>query len=294
MFDSNVNNTYGGMQFNPQAGAQQYQVKRGSTLSQEEYARLVKNSNPFSLALTETEVLKGICNHQKPDGSGDALVQDPDGTIRCEICQYRFNPVSDLTKDDVTEACNLVNDILQTIKLLYIDMPINASREFYQIIPLIDKVPQLFDIAVKNFSKHENFNVWGYRGQNMGTMNLFNMLAGALNGTGPMPMGQPMYNPGMTGTMGQPMYNAPAGTPVGAVPPMSNGFGYPNGAPMPMGQPMYNPQTQGYQYVAGQQPVQPYQVATPPVQPAAGGQAPTDTAAQTDGQQVTAQATFKA
>lgn len=292
MFDSNANNVYGGFMYNPQNG--QMQTKQGSTLTQEEYNRLVKQDNPFSLALTETELLRGICNHRKPDGSGDTLVQDTDGTVRCEVCGHRFMPVdSNMTPESVQEAVALTTDILQTIKLLYVDMPVPAQREFFQIIPLLEKVPQLFDLAVRNFNKHENYNAWGYRGQNMGTMNLFNMLSGALNS------GAPMYGYGYNNGMPN-----MAGQPVGSVPPMSNGFGYPNGMPqqqMMGGMPNmgYNPQTQGFQYNPQggmtQQPGQqvPYQMPQqPPVQP--GTTAPADTKASTDGQTVNAQSTFKA
>ena len=304
MFDSNQNNNYGGWAYNP--NPQQYQTKQVSSLSAEEYDRLQKQDNPFSLALTETEMLRGICNHRTKDGMGDTLVQNPDGSVECQVCGYRFRPVDTMQQEDVKEACDLITDILQTVKLLYIDMPVQTQREFFQIIPLIGKIPQLFDLAVRNFSKHENYNTWAYKGQNMGTMNLFNMLTGALNGGyapnyGAQGFGQPqqnMYNPayGYAPQYQQPQQTVNPNQPVGSVPPMSNGFGYPNGAPNygpvpPIGG--YQPQMQGYQYQPNQ-PVQPqpYNVQTPPVQQP-GATAPAETTAQTDGQTVQAQANFK-
>ncbi|MCM1142276.1 MAG: hypothetical protein NC453_27210 [Muribaculum sp.] len=296
MFDTNANNVYGGYVYNPTG---QMQTKQSSTLTQDEYTRLMKKDNGFSLALTETDVLRGVCNHRTMDGMQDTLAQEPDGSVRCQVCGYSFRPMdAATTQEDVKEACALVIDILQTIKLLYIDMPVNTQREFFQIIPLIEKVPQLFELAVKNFSKHENYGAWNYRGQNMSAMNLFSMLSGALNAGAPM-MGQPMMGGmGMGMPMGQPMgMGAPMmGNPAFQMDPnaaMSNGFGFVGqGAPMGAG---YTAQTQGYQYAptqgapAGQQAVQ---MPTPPVQP--GTQAPVATTAQTDGQTVNAQSTFKA
>lgn len=298
MFDSNRNNGYVGFYYNPQNGTQ-YASKQSSSLSAEEYNRLVKQENPFSLALTETEMLRGICNHRTLDGTKDTLFQDTDGTVRCEVCGYRFNPVDpNLSKEDVQDAVNLITDILQTIKLLFIDMPLPAQREFFQIIPLLDKVPQLFELAVKNFNKHENYNLWGYRGQNMGTLNLFNMLSGVLNGTAPMGgmmgqgmpmgngqqmplggMGAPMPNPAY-GAFETPMMGAPnmQEMPMGAVSPMQG---------MQMGQGMHN----GYQYGAIQQGQQmPYNMEQVPAQP---GQQTVDTTATTDGTTVNATGTFK-
>ena len=261
MFDSNSNNGYGGYIFRNNGG--KTITKQSSTLTQEEYSRLVKNDNAFSLALSETDVLRGICNHRSLDGMSDSLVNEPDGTVRCNICNYVFSPVDpSLTKEDIRDSVNLINDILQTIKLLFVDMPISSQREFFQIIPLLDKVPQLFELATRNFSKHENYNAWGYSGTNMNTMNMFNMLSSFLNGGGyGAPQAQPgMVNPQSYSNMPNPAFGA-FGTPVGSAPmgaaaPMS-GMRTPMGVQPPMmttdmyGRPVeYNPQTAGFAYGA--------------------------------------------
>lgn len=284
MFDSNANNYYGGYQYNPN---QVMPTKQSSTLSQEDYQKLMRKENQFSLGLTEIEMLRGICNHRTQDGTQDTLVQGPDGKVRCTVCGYEFMPVdSQTSKEDIEEATQLMVDFLQTIKLLYIDMPVQTQREYFQIIPLIEKVPQLFELAVKNFSKHENYGNWGFRGQNMSAMNLFSMLSGALSdpnvgtmgapGMG-MPMGGVPYgNPAM-GMMGNPAMGAP----------MSNGFGF-MGQGAPAGAPQgYNPQTNGWQYNPNQGTQQPPTVPD-------GAQAPVQTTATTDGKTVTASAQFKA
>lgn len=285
MIDTNANNNYGGYVFNPQNGP--YQAKQSSTLTQEEYNRLIKQDNPFSLALTETEVLRGFCNHRSQDGMKDMLVSDPDGTVHCEVCGYRFSPVDpNMTKEDVQESVNLITDILQTIKLLFIDMPVPAQREFFQIIPLLCKVPQLFELAVRNFNKHENVNAWGYRGQNMGTMNLFNMLSSALNGT--MPMG------GMNmGQMGMPNMGQPMGQPMPGMPNPMMGAAAPGAGMGMFGTPMggYSPETTGWQYGAPNMMGGNGQAAQGVT---AGVQTPDSSVTATDGKDVQTTAKFKA
>lgn len=280
------NNNFAGNGFNngamfggiPQGTGYQYNPgpmqapKQMNFLSQEEIQKLVQKENQFSLQITETEKLRAICNHRRADGMGDALTEDNDGICRCQICGYAFKPVdTSMTEDDIKEAISIVLDILQTIKLLYINMPQEAAKEYYQIIPLIEKIPKLFEYAVKDYAKYESFNPYSYNNKNMNTMNLFNMLSGALNG---MPFNNAQQPQQFAGAapqgMGyqQPMYGAPMG---------SNGFVATPG----MGMLGYAPQTAGYQYNPNQQVVP-------------NAQQPENVQATTDGQTVDVKADFKA
>lgn len=245
-------NPYGvpgtGFQYNG-INPQQY-TKHNNVLTAEEIASLMKKENQFSLALTESDKLKAACTHQKADGSGDTLTDNADGTVSCAICGYTFKPVEprEVTQETLQEAVNEVVDILQTIKLVWIDIDPAVGREFFQIIPLIEKIPALFDVAVKNYAKHEAIMPWGNNSRNMSTMQAFQMLSQLLNG------GNAYANPQYQQPQGQPMYQQPVyGQPVqpqGAPVPPTNGFGY-------VGQgPMYQPQTNGFTTTYGQ-PVQP-------------------------------------
>jgi hypothetical protein len=244
------------------------------------------------------------------------LVRDTDGTVRCEVCGYRFTPIDVSTSpDDVQDSVNLIIDILQTIKLLFIDMPASAQREYFQIIPLIEKVPKLFKLAVDNFSKHENYNAWGYRGQNMGTMNLFNMLSGALNGG--VPVGGNYYNAAPNyGAFGTPMPNTMGGGMMPNQQMMPNGMGggmnpnftMPNQQMMPAanmgGVPMpnpaytmaggYAPQTVGFQYGAPQQPEVPYSMDPNAAAQQTGTAVAAPASATTNGKEVTVNTQLKA
>lgn len=278
------NNTYGnfnipqgtGFQF---MGAQQAAPQKiNNLLSGEEIQRLVQRENEFSLQLTETETLRAACNHRRADGLDDAIVEDPiTGVSRCSICGYEFRPLDVQTSpESIKDACDTINDILQTIKIIYTTIPGPAAREYFQIIPLIEKIPKLFEYAVKDYTKHVQYDPYLYNNRNMSTMNLFNMLCGTMSQGQPYPQPidpnmaaqqAPQFNPGYMA----PGYVAPQPGYAMPMSNVSNGFGY--GAP----QQQYAPGTFNYQYNP-QQPVAPAPQAQPAPTPVdATAQQPTTT-----------------
>lgn len=237
-----------GYQWNPNA---QQQVKQMNILTADEIQTLMKSENKFTLALTQTEKLKAACNHRKADGTGDTLVENADGTVSCQICGYTFKPVDPATSGEeyLAAAVAEIVDILQTIKMLWIDVDPQVMREYTQIIPLIEKIPQLYNIAAKNYSNHENYNAWSYNGKNLGTLAMFQMLNGMMNG-----VGQP--NAMQFGAAPQPQpAPAPGYYQQGAV---GNPFGYGYGNPA---YGAYQPQMSGYAYQPGMAASQPQVVA---------------------------------
>lgn len=281
MFNGNVNGNFmggapmmgypmgTGYQFNP--GQQVQQPKMMNTLTDEEIQKLVKKENQFSLQITETEKMRGICNHRNANGIGDAIIEDPaTGECTCQICQYKFMPIDPSTSvESIKDSVANVVDIIQTIKLIYIDMPQEAAREYYQLIPLLEKLPTLFDYACKDYAKHENVNMYGYNGnRNMGALQLFQMLAGNMANGYQQPQGQPMMNPQMQPQQGMPN---PAF--------QSNGFGYVGNG--------YQPQMKGFQY-------SPDMTQQGTVMQNPGQVAPQTTQTATDGNNTTVTDTFKA
>lgn len=255
-------------------GMQAPQPKFNNVLNAEEIKQLQQNSQQFSLSITQEEMLRAVCNHRNAEGTGDALVVNPaTGEVQCAICGYKFRPVeADVSPEEIKEDVYRIQDILQTIKLLYIDLPGSAAKEFFPIIALLDKVPQLFDFAIKNMSKHENFN-WQYNNQNMGAIKMFQNLQSMLGGMSMMQ--QPNMAMGGNGFAAAPNMGMGMGTPMmnpamgGMNPAMGgNAFGYPGASANPaFNMSGYNPQGQGYQYVPGQQAAQ--TVAQPTSTPAA-------------------------
>lgn len=257
MFDVSNNTATAGM---PMMGGYAYQgmgtpmQKFNNALTPEQIKKLQQKGQQFSLAITEEEMLRGICNHRNAEGTADTLVFDPlTGEARCTICGYKFKPIeANVSPEQIKDDVERIVDILQTIKLMYIDLPADAAKEYFPVIPLIEKIPQLFEFAAKNMTKHETYN-WQYNNRNMGAINMFNNLQNIF-GAG---MG---YNPAMQSQapMGQPMMGG-YGYPV-----PNNGFGYPGASmpgamPNPAMNPGYMPTTNGFQFTPSG--------ATTPVQP---------------------------
>lgn len=259
---------YGNMPYNQGAMyGQQQQVKRSNPLTAEEIATL-RNKTPFNLSITQEEITRGRCFHVDENGV-PTTITEPDGTTTCTLCGAKWNS-NELSGEQVEEATQNILSILQTIKLMYLNFPDQAAREYYQIIPLLQKVPQLYKIAADNFRAYEGFQNGYYNGQPNPFM-LFGQIAGgngfanAFQYQQTQPMGYGAPNPAMA----QPMYGNPG---YGAQPaPQAMPMGQPNPFTMPTtASSGYVPNTpQGYNYVPGQTPVAPEAPVAQPAQTAA-------------------------
>lgn len=253
--------TMGGYNYN---GMGQQAVKFNSTLTPEQIKKLREKDSKFSLSITEEDMLRAICNHRDETGMKDTLIMDPmTGIARCAICGYEFKPIEpNVSLDDIRTDVERIVDILQTIKVMYVDLPAEAAKEYFPIIALLEKIPQLFEFAAKNMTKHEVYN-WQYNNANMGAVQMLNNLQ------------QMMFNGGgMAQPMGQPMMQGYPG-----MAPQPNAFGYP-GASQPnpaFGMNGYSPATGGYQFT----PTAPQQQAPVMNAPEAPAAAPTVTVTDT-------------
>lgn len=219
-FGANGNYNYMGMGYQQPVEA----TKTKSFYSEEEYNKLVKRASSFSLNLTEEEYLRSFCNHRTLDGTGDTLIVDPTtGIVSCELCKYQFRPCDDISQEEIQEDVNRIVDILQTIKIMYVDMPVNVAKEYFQIIPLIEKIPKLFDLAAKDMAKHDN-NGWRYNTQSQGALGVLSNIRDMF-ASGGIP--NVNYDPGQNQMMGNPyMMNQNNGNVVSGNPAFT-GFGYP-------------------------------------------------------------------
>lgn len=241
-------------------GVQPQQMpKRNNVLTDEEIKKIQANRTQFTLTITEDEHLRAACNHRTADGMNDALEADPNdpNAVVCKVCGQKFTPImTDSPAEYVESITNEFINLLQTIKIMFVDLPTDAARQFFDIIPLAKKTPELFSIAAKNLAKYENYGVYGYQGQSqsaMGLLNNFMNMMGSGNGFG-FQQAQPIYQQ-------QPMMGAN---------PAYNAFGYPGASQFQ--QPMmggYQPGTQGFQYNPQAQPVAPTAAPAAEATPAA-------------------------
>lgn len=244
MFDGNNQQYYGQQggfnQFNGFNSAQVQPIK--NALTDEQIKQLQQNSNAFSLSITERDVLRAKCTHRQPDGLHDSLTLDENtGIARCLICGYEFRPIDpSVSLDSIADSIASVIDILQTIKLLFPTIPADAVGEYFQIIPLLEKAPEFFKLAVKESLKYDT-NAWTYGNNNMGGAAMFANLLNSFGGF--MPNQQPMQQPQF---MNAPMMGQPVVPQQQPVMPGGNPFGFPGASQQPQ---VYQPTTTpGYSF----------------------------------------------
>ena len=238
--------------------------KYNNFLSDEEIKALRQKGPEFSLGLTQDEIIRSGCNHREVGGMKDTLTQDPlTGKYVCTICGEKFNPITDDTEDSVKEITERMVDYLNTIKMMYYDLPASPAREYFQIIPLIKKLPQIYKLAVESFNKHDISQGWKYGNQQPGAVSMFMNMANNVFGQAPMYGGYPQGHPQQPGQA--PMYQPqPGAVPYAGTPMMNNGFGYPGAGQAPT----YQPQMNGFAYQPTATPAAPAAAPSAPAAPA--------------------------
>ena len=219
-----MNNNY--MQWgNPYIGGYGYAKPKlpnpTNPLSKEEMALLKQKSPQFTLAISQVDGLKAICTHR--DENGETLRQNADGTVTCTICGSTFTPVNADMKS-VEQIFKAVIDCLETMKIMYMDIPNDVVKQYFQMIPFLEKGPQLFKIANDHYSQYRNPSVMNANYNNGG--NAFAIYSALMNPGMAMGMGmpqqvpygqQPGVAPGMPQPMApqQPVPDVTAGAPIG-------------------------------------------------------------------------------
>ena len=275
---SNFYNTFvnpvAGQTFN---GVQPQNIKFTQPLTKDEAAELTKSDAMFSLKVTSQEINRGLCTHKYPGTNKFSIAETKDGTgdVVCTICGARLNP-DDLTHEKVEQIVKDFKNVMECCKLMYVNIPETVVRQLFTILPFVDKIPKLYDIAVENYSRFapSASSTQDVYMQNNGLFNSFREITNG--GT----MGYPMYNMGgMPQQPVSPMMNNQGGMTYGAPDMNANPF-YANGvapapivnAPVPpMGMPQtYSAPTQPQQNypVYGAQNQQMAQPAPAPAQPA--------------------------
>lgn len=227
-------------------------------LTDEQLKLLATAEDSFDLKIKPEEIAKAVCTHKNTQKGVFEIVpnNNPEqpGLVTCKICHATFNP--DLVNEQyVHQATDMVLNVLQTCKLIGVDLNDEVIRQYFTIIPLIERIPKLYKLVNNSFKKYNDPQALApQNGPNM--MGMYNAMVNPA-----VPMGMPGYGYGMGFGQPQmqqtPMMNMQAQMVNGGNPlyqqPM-NGFG------QPMNQPMMN-----QQQAAPQQNVQ-------QAQPAAGEQ----------------------
>lgn len=203
MYNNGFNNYGNGFGQNPQYGfnggmvpnQQQPSPNMQSWLSPEKLALLRKGVAKFNLSVSDEELARGQCNHMTNGHS--ALISDADGSggYTCSVCGTHMN-VRMLSQEEVKNATDNILDVLNTIKITYLSLDPNTALEYFQIIPLIEKIPKLFEMAMNDFKRYDNSSAF-VQNSNQNPFNLFNSLVGpGFGGMNTVYMNQPQgyYN----------------------------------------------------------------------------------------------------
>ena len=133
------------------------QAKNSQPLTQEEINHLksMSGAENLDIKVSTDDLLIAKCTHREKSGAS-SLINVGGNRWRCTICGQEFN-MFDGTVEDVANAVNSMVDILQTAKTIYLDAPDNLTAQYYQQIPLLQKLPKIFQASLNNFSKYENW-----------------------------------------------------------------------------------------------------------------------------------------
>ena len=187
---NNFNNYWGNQGYAANYGYAKPKLPNPTNPLTKDEMNLLKQKAPqFSLAVSQVDALKAICTHR--DSNGETLIQNSDGTVTCAICGTTFNPVNaDL--DTITQIFKSVVDCLETMKIMYMDIPDEVAKSYFQMIPYLEKGPQLFKIANDHYSRYSNTSVMS-RDYNNG--NAFALYSALMNPGMAMGMGMPQQMP---------------------------------------------------------------------------------------------------
>ena len=203
-------------QYQPQYGmgiTQMPKAKNTQPLTPEMISKLRASGDAFKIEVSQEDLWRAACTHKEngqPTLVSEGVNPDTGNEIlRCTICGETFEMV-DASPEEVQAAVDLICNLLQTSKTMYLDAPANLITQYYQMLPLLKMFPKLYDRSQKNFAMYENA-MYNQPGQVAAGTNGFQMMGamlsnpyGAAYGYG-YPQPAPAYGmqPGMPT---QPMY----------------------------------------------------------------------------------------
>ena len=120
-------------------------------LTDEEIKTLTKvKPKPLNLNISKKDYLRSLCTHSDNYGK-DILIRKEDGSVYCPICGAEFNAIDNVERKDIEDDINKVINYIQTIKFIG-NFPREIAEAIYPIIPLLKKIPELYELTVNNFN----------------------------------------------------------------------------------------------------------------------------------------------
>lgn len=216
-------------------------------LGQQKINEKLKNGAGLpKITITEDMYDESICTHRNPATGESTLYPIHDGKHKCRICGAEFHIIDGATEDDVVQCAQNLHDLMHTAKCMWVDVPDNVARDYFQVLAIVDQIPQIYSIACDSMNRYNpNANIIQNPMGNVNGFNAVNAMLGGGYGYNPyastpsyafqqpqpmamQPMPQQMPQPGYN--VGYDPYQAPM-TPMqqqmlsGAPGLQSNGFG---------------------------------------------------------------------
>ena len=121
-------------------------------LPEEKIKKYLANGNGLpKITFTEEEMDRAICTHRY---NGQLMTMDlPDGRYKCRICGAEFNVIDNCTQEEIIQATQNIHDLLHTAKIMYVDAPAELITNCFQVLAVIDKVPEICQIAESSYRK---------------------------------------------------------------------------------------------------------------------------------------------
>ena len=195
---------------------------------------VLQNSDELSVKITPVDKIKNMCTHKYPGNGQIALTEDGNGKYTCRVCGESFRMIMDPTAE-IYEVTERMLDILQSAKTLYLDIPEDFAKEYFQIITLLKRSPQVLEKAHKNFIQYDQYAqnpMAVYPG--VSSFQQVNGMIGSFNMGGIQP-GYYGYPPQPGGYAPQPGYGYPTNGYGQPYPPQPGTPGYDNGNPLMYG-----------------------------------------------------------
>lgn len=181
-------------------------AKNTQPLTPEMIAKLRSGGAGFKIEVSQEDLWRASCTHKEngvPTLVEEGVIKTEDGremqVVRCTICGETF-VITDASNAEVKKAVDTILNLLQTIKLFYVDAPESLIVQYFQMIPLLKMLVPLYERAFNNFNKYESAM------DNNGIM-----MPGVSGSNGFQILGQMLANPYMAAFGGQ--------VPNGAYPP---------------------------------------------------------------------------
>lgn len=129
-----------------------------NALTEDEIKRIT-TTKPSKLDITvpEDEIIRSMCTHKHNGRDVVVLTNDANHTTcYCPICGKTWKDRT-YTKEEVQELVYDLISAMQHAKWVA-DFPIQLVREYFAMIPILEKFPDLYEYAMKNFNRYMTQN----------------------------------------------------------------------------------------------------------------------------------------